>query len=387
LTTSRLDDISIETLRARGSIKWSRFPGKIGAFIAEMDFGVAPAITEALHAGVADGAFGYLPPPLAERMAQACAGWLRTRYGWDVPAARIRPIGDVAAAFTATIRYFSRPGSPVILPTPAYMPFLTLPGELGREIIQVPMLRTGTGWRYDLDALDAAFAAGGHLLILCNPHNPIGRVLTRDEMIEIAEIVRRHDGRVFSDEIHSPLTYPGHRHVPYASLSETTAAHTITATSASKAWNLPGLKCAQMIFSNDADLETWTQVSGYTEYTAANPGLIANAAAYTDGLPWLEETLGYLDGNRTYLADLIAEHLPQVRYLPPEGTYLAWLDCRDLGLGESPARFFQDRADVVLTPGEDCGDAGRGFVRFNFAMPRPLIRVAVERMAKALNER
>ena len=387
MTTSRLDDISIETLRARGGIKWSRFPGKIGAFIAEMDFGVAPAITEALRADLADGAFGYLPPPLVERMARACAGWLRTRYGWDVPVGRIRPIGDVAAAFTAAIRFFSRPGSPVILPTPAYMPFLTLPGELGREVIQVPMLRTGTGWRYDLDALDAAFAAGGHLLVLCNPHNPIGRVLTRDEMLEISEIVRRHDGRVFSDEIHSPLVYPGHRHVPYASLSETTAAHTITATSASKAWNLPGLKCAQMIFSNDADLETWTRVSGYTEYTASNPGLIANAAAYTDGVPWLEETLGYLDGNRTHLAELLAEHLPQVRYLPPEGTFLAWLDCRDLGLGESPARFFQDRADVVLTPGEDCGDAGRGFVRFNFAMPRPLLRVAVERMAKALNER
>ncbi|GGM70653.1 aminotransferase [Thermopolyspora flexuosa] len=387
MTTARFDAITIEELRARGGIKWSRYPGKIGAFIAEMDFDVAPPITRALHEGVDEGAFGYLPPPLVDDMARACAEWYRTRYGWDVPAARIRPMADVIAAFTATIRFFTRPGSPIILPTPAYMPFLTEPAALGREVIQVPMRDTPEGPRYDLDALDRAFAAGGHLLVLCNPHNPIGRVLTRDEMLEISEVVARHDGRVFADEIHAPLVYPGHRHVPYASLSEVTAAHTITATSASKAWNLPGLKCAQMIFSNEADLETWFQVSGYTEYGTSNLGLVANTAAYAAGGPWLDEVIGYLDGNRRHLAELLAEHLPQVRYTPPEGTYLAWLDCRELDLDGSPADFFADRADVVLTDGAACGEAGVGFVRFNFATPRPIMRLAVERMAKALSER
>ncbi|MFO7249721.1 MAG: MalY/PatB family protein [Actinomycetes bacterium] len=384
MTTARFDAITLEELRARGGIKWSRHPGKIGAFIAEMDFGTAPPITRALHDAVDEGAFGYLPPRLVGRLAEACAEWYRTRYGWDVPASRIRPLPDVIAAFSATIQYFTRPGSPIILPTPAYMPFLTVPLAYGRQIIQVPMRDTPEGPRYDLDALDRAFAAGGHLLVLCNPHNPIGRVLTRDEMLAISEVVQRHDGRVFADEIHAPLVYPGHRHVPYASLSEVTAAHTITATSASKAWNLPGLKCAQIIFSNEADLEIWFRVSGYAEFGTANLGMIANAAAYTAGGPWLDEVIGYLDGNRKVLAELLAEHLPQVRYTPPEGTYLAWLDCRGLGLEVRPAQFFADQADVILTGGEECGEAGTGFARFNFAMPRPIMRLAVERMAKAV---
>ncbi|MEV5413590.1 aminotransferase class I/II-fold pyridoxal phosphate-dependent enzyme [Thermopolyspora sp. NPDC052614] len=387
MTTSRFDDISIDALREAGSVKWSNFPGKIGAFIAEMDFGTAAPITEALHAAVDVGAFGYLPPALIDRMARSCAQWSRSRYGWDVPPAAIRPVPDVVAAFSAAIQYFTRPGSPVILPTPAYMPFLTVPGELGRDIIQVPMLKTDGRWRYDLDALDAAFAAGGHLLVVCNPHNPIGRVLTPDEMTAISEIVHRHDGRVFADEIHGPLTYPGHRHVPYASISETAAAHTITATSASKAWNLPGMKSAQVIFTNEADLEKWSQVGGYVEYAAANLGLAATIAAYSCGEPWLDEVLAYLDGNRAYLSRLLAEHLPQVRYDPPEGTYLAWLDCRDLALDEPPAQFFADKADVVMTEGLLCGDAGTGFARFNFATPRPIMRLAVEQMAKALAER
>jgi cystathionine beta-lyase len=380
--TSRFDDISIDALRAGGTIKWSH-PGKIGAFIAEMDFGAAPPIIEALHAAVDEAVFGYLPPPLIERMAEACADWSRARYGWTVPPAAIRPVPDVVAAFTATIRHFTRPGSPVIVPTPAYMPFLTVPAELDRKIIQVPMAYDGR-WRYDLDALDAAFASGAHLLVLCNPHNPIGRVLTRAELTEISEVVRRHNGRVFADEIHGPLIYPGHRHVPYASISPVAAAHTITATSASKAWNLPGLKCAQIIFTDEADLEKWTQVGGFIEHAAANLGLTATIAAYTRGRAWLDEVLGYLDGNRAYLGELLAEHLPRVRYEPPEGTYLAWLDFRDLDLGEPPARFFADHADVVMTEGLACGDVCAGFARFNFATSRPIMRLAVERMAEAV---
>ncbi|HEX6967309.1 MAG TPA: aminotransferase class I/II-fold pyridoxal phosphate-dependent enzyme, partial [Micromonosporaceae bacterium] len=378
------DDIQIETLRAIGGVKWSEYPDAIGAFIAEMDFGTAPQIVHALRDAVDVGSFGYLPRALSERMSEACAHWYRTRYGWDVPPTHIRPVADVLAGLLAVVQHFSTPGSPLIVPTPAYMPFLSVPPAYGREVIQVPMTpRPQGGLGYDLDALDAAFRAGGNLLILCNPHNPIGRVLTRAEMIAVAEVVERHGGRVFADEIHAPLVYPGHRHLPYASISPVTARHTITATSASKAWNLPGLKCAQLIFSNEADVARWSKIGAVSEHGAANLGVIANTVAYTEGGPWLADVLDYLDGTRALLAELVAEQLPGVRFTQPEGTYLGWLDCRELGL-DRPGDFFLEQAGVALTDGAQCGTAGRGFVRLNFATPRPILKQTIRRMAAAI---
>jgi cystathionine beta-lyase len=266
MADSAFDDVTVEELRALGGLKWSLYPEAIGMFVAESDLGTAPAVTEALHAAVGAGTFGYLPPALLAGMSEACAGWSRDRYGWAVPPERVRPLADVLAGLAAAIEHFSRPGSPVILPTPAYMPFLTLPAVLGREVIEVPMARDGDRYGYDLDALDAAFRAGGHLLVLCNPHNPIGRVLEPAEMTAVAEVVDRHGGRVFSDEIHAPLVFPGSRHVPYASLDDVTAGHAVTATSASKAWNLPGLKCAQLVLSNEADAAVWARVGLHAEH-------------------------------------------------------------------------------------------------------------------------
>jgi cysteine-S-conjugate beta-lyase len=366
----------IGTLRRAGGLKWSLHPDAIGAFVAEMDFGTAPVVTAALHAAVDAGAFGYLPPAMSDAMSAACAAWSADRYGWTVAPADVRPVADVVTALTVAIEHFSAPGTAVILPTPAYMPFLTVPPALGRPVIQVPL---GPGDRYDLAGLDAAFAAGGNLLILCNPHNPVGRVLAAEEMHEIAGVVDRHGGRVFSDEIHAPLVYAGGRHVPYASLSAVTAGHTLTATSASKAWNLPGLKCAQVVLSNDADRETWARVGQLAERGPATLGVLATTAAYGHGGPWLDDVLGYLDGNRRLLAELIDGELPGVGYTPPQGTYLGWLDFRGLGLTE-PAAYFLDRG-VAMTDGALCGEAGRGFARFTFALPRPILRAAVERMA------
>jgi cystathionine beta-lyase len=259
-----------------------------------------------------------------------------------------------------------------------------VPPALGREVLQVPMADAGGRPAYDLDALDAAFAAGGRLLVLCNPHNPVGRVLERAELLAIAEVVERHGGRVFADEIHAPLVFPGARHVPYASLSDVTAGHTITATSASKAWNLPGLKCAQVILSNDADRETWQRVGQLAEHGAANLGVVAATAAYAEGGPWLAEVLAYLDANRALLASLVGELLPGVRHRPPEGTYLGWLDFRDLDLPADPAPYLLENAGVALVDGALCGAAGRGFARLNFATPRPILTEVVRRIAAAL---
>ncbi|MBO0803036.1 MAG: aminotransferase class I/II-fold pyridoxal phosphate-dependent enzyme [Nocardiopsaceae bacterium] len=380
------DRVTAGELRARGSLKWTKPPPEvIGAWIAEMDFGSAPAVTAALRESASRADFGYLTPTAAGRLAEACARWQEVHYGWHVHPERIKPLPDVLKALEASIQVFSRPGSPVILPTPAYMPFVTVPPRLGREVIQVPMVREGPAGRYalDIDGIDAAFKAGGHLLVLINPSNPVGRVYTRSELTAVAEVVDRNGGRVFADEIHAPLVYPGAAHVPYASVSDAAAAHAITGTAASKGWNLPGLKCAQLILSSAADAAVWEEAGFLYEHGASTVGVAASIAAYADGGGWLADVVDYLDGSRRLLAELLAERLPSVGYAPPEGTYLSWLDCRSLGLDVSPAEFFLDKAGVLLTDGAACGDAGRGFVRLNFATPRPILAEMVERMAVA----
>jgi cysteine-S-conjugate beta-lyase len=385
------DQITVEQLRARGSVKWTRGgPGVIGAFVAEMDFGVAPPIEAALLDVISRADFGYLSDRAAAELASTCARWQADRYGWDVDPAWIRPLSDVITGLRAAITVYSKPGSPVILPTPAYMPFLSVPKSLGREIIQVPMAAADDGRPVlDLAGIDAAFKRGGDLLILCNPCNPVGRVYKAAELAAVADVVAANRGRVFADEVHAPLIYPGGAHIPYASISELTAAHTVTATSASKGWTLPGLKCAQLILSNDKDAAVWSE-DGYSyEHGASTVGVQANSAAYRDGGPWLDDVVTYLDGSRRLLADLLRDKLPDVRYQPPEGTYIAWLDCRHLftaaGDGAaSPADFFLAKAQVILTDGADCGDAGRGHVRLNFATPRPILAEIVSRLAEAV---
>ncbi|MFD6701192.1 MULTISPECIES: MalY/PatB family protein [unclassified Microbacterium] len=386
-TAQEWDAIGIDRLREIGSLKWSVFPEAIGAFVAEMDFPPAPAIAAAMKDAIDDGLTGYLPAAVRTRMTEATARWQKERYGWDVPADRIRAVPDVLTALRATIDFFTEPGSKIVLPTPAYMPFLTIPAMHDREIIEVPMLVDSGRHVYDLDGIDRAFADGGGLLILCNPYNPLGRVFERAELEAVAEVVARHGARVFSDEIHAPLVFAPHRHVPYASISAVTAGHTITAASASKAFNLPGLKAAQVILTNDADAETWARPEvAWAEHGTANLGVIATTAAFDDSRDWLDDTLDYLDGNRRLLGELLAEHIPGMGYRAPEGTYIAWLDARALGIEGSPAAFFREHAGVAMTDGIACGAAGEGYLRFILATPRPVIEQAVRQMAAALRE-
>jgi len=381
---ARLDAITIEQLRAGGTTKWARPDGAIGAFIAEMDFGTAPAVTAALHDFVDSGRFAYPPKDLGAQMRRATADLLAREYEWQLDPERIRPLPDVLAGFVAALRHFSAPGTKIIVPTPSYMPFLTAPATEGCEVIEVPMRAGPGGFADDLDAIAAAFDAGGGLLVLCNPHNPTGRVFTRAELTAIAEVVQAKGGRVFADEIWAPLVFGGHRHLPYAALSEATAAHTVTAVAASKGYNLPGLKCAQLVLSNDEDAALWREVGFLTEHGAANPGMVATAAAYDRGGPWLTEILRYLERNRATVADFLAARLPRVGFHVPEATYVAWLDLSDYDLPGGPAAFLRERAGVACTPGTDCGAIGAGHVRLIFAMPHPLLVRALERIAAAL---
>jgi cystathionine beta-lyase len=384
MTTVNFDELTEDALRGAVGKKWTSYPDCIGAFIAEMDFGTAPSVIQAIHETADKGFFGYLPDSLEKELGEACAAWYHAHTDWDIAPERIHSMPDVLKGLEITLKMYAPKGGKVIVPTPAYMPFLMLPERNGREQIEVPMLEVDGNWEYDFDAIDAAFADGGEVLILCNPHNPIGRVIRRDEMLKLAEIVERHGGRVFSDEIHAPIVFPGEQHVPYASVSEVAAGHTITAIAASKAWNLAGLKCAQIVLSNEADIEIWNADGGWTAHGASTLGVIASIAAYNDGLEWLDGVIDYLDQNRKVLGDKLAELLPEVKYTMPQATYLAWLDFSNLPLDGDLAEFFRENAKVALTYGGACGEIGKRGVRFNFSMPRPLLERAVEQMAAAV---
>lgn len=386
----RFDDITIDQLVEQGSMKWTRMPGHLAAFVAEMDFGTAPSVLKALHTTTDNALLGYLPPAIAKEMSQATSDFIASRFHWDVSPSRIYPTADVLSAYEVVLERFTRPGSPVILPTPAYMPFLTLTPLRGREIIQVPMLTDESGRpAMDLEGIAKAFNKGAHLLILCNPHNPLGVMYSEEELLALAKVVDAHGGRVFADEIHAPITFDGRQHIPYASLNDTTASHTLTATSASKAWNIPGLKCAQLIVSNDDDQKAFSEISFIVTHGAATPGVVANTAAYRDGGPWLEDVLSYIDGNRTYFGELLSQHLPEVTYREPEGTYIAWLDATglpDVKGDRSWAEFFSQEAKVGLTDGALCGEAGIGHLRLMLATPRHILEKIVTAMATALEK-
>jgi cysteine-S-conjugate beta-lyase len=387
-TPHRFDDITVEQLVAQGSMKWTRMPGHLAAFVAEMDFGTAPAVTDALQGVLNASQWGYLPPAAIRDMSQATGEFLSHRFGWEVSPSRIYPTADVLSAYEVVLERFTTPGSPVIVPTPAYMPFLTLTPMRGRDVIQVPMVEDLAGRpAMNLEAIAEAFTRGAELLVLCNPHNPLGLVYTRAELEALAEVVDQHGGRVFSDEIHSPITFPGHSHIPYASVNDVAASHTLTAMSASKAWNIPGLKCAQLIVSNDHDQKVFSEFAFMVSHGAATPGVVANTAAFRGGAEWLTDVLEYIDGNRSFLTSLLGEHLPEIAYREPEGTYIAWLDARGLPdvKGErSWAKFFSEEAAVGLTDGALCGEAGVDHLRLMLSTPRHILEKIVLQMAAAL---
>lgn len=378
---TRYDHITAEELRRIGGVKWTSYGDALGAFVAEMDFGIADPIKDALHRAIDQGRSGYLANGWHEDLQRATSQFVLRRYGWDVPAANVLPAPDVLTGMMITMKHHMPAGGRVIVPTPAYMPFMMLPQAAGHELVQVPMLRSDDRWDMDLDAIEKELREGD-LFVLCNPHNPIGKVYTREEMVALSEIVDRAGARVFNDEIHAPLSLPGSQHVPYPTVSAAAAKHSLTAMSASKAWNLPGYKCAQLIL-NDEDLEG-ADAFRFELHGTSTPGVFANVAAYDEGEEWLAGVLEYLEGNQRHLHQLLAEELPGAKCIPNEGTYLAWIDCTELGIEGSPCEFFLEHAGVAMTDGAACGDVGTRSVRFNFGTPRPLLTEMVRRMGAAV---
>lgn len=374
------DSPRIDTLIQRKTLKWGKHgSAALGAWVAEMDFDLAPAIRRALHDAVERGETGYPLRDIRTGVPEACADWLTRTFDWSVPADQIFLIPDVVSGLGVGIEYYAKPGSPVIVPTPAYPPFFEIVAASGRELVEVPMT---AGNALDIDRVDRALAGAGTVL-LCSPHNPLGRVFSRSELLALSEVVAARGARVIADEVHCPLTYPGVRHIPYASVSSAAAAHTITLLSASKAWNVAGLKCCQVVLTNDADVKRWRRIPFHARHGASTLGIVANLAAYTEGDPWRRSLVDYLDGNRRYLADILPSALPAVDYRPPDATYLAWLDCRGLGI-DNPAEYFLRHAKVALSDGAVFGEPGHGYVRLNFATSRSLLEKIIAAMAAAV---
>lgn len=373
--------ITPDTLRASGLKKWSAFPDCVGMWVAETDFGVADCVQEAILAATARTAYGYIPSTDVQACTSACASWYQNRYGTSVDPGAIRLVGDVLTGLRVAVTHFVPEGAPIVIPTPAYMPFLPLSAALGHPVIQVPLLEDG--WLLDLDAIGDALTPGA-LFILCNPHNPTGRVYRRDELEALSHVIEQAGARVFADEIHAPLVYPGHRHIPYFSVSEATARHTITATSASKAWNMPGLKCAQVIFSNPDDARRYDATGAWESDTTGILGVFSNTAAYQHGREWLGELVTLLDENMAMLESTIPEVLPRARFTRPAGTFLAWLDVRAYDLPTPVDRWLRETAHVAIIDGRRCGDAGRGFIRLCMGTTPEIAREGITRIATAI---
>jgi cysteine-S-conjugate beta-lyase len=376
------EDLDLGRLRLRQSQRWATHPPDVlPAFVAEMDLPLAEPITLALTRAIELGDCGYAQ---GVGLAEAFAGFAAARMGWTVAPDRVFLVADVMAGVAEALKLLTRPGDGVVINTPVYPPFFSTLPEIGRRVVPAPLGRTPEGWELDLDAVEAAFAGGARAYLLCSPHNPTGRVFPRSELAAIAELAARHGVAVVSDEIHAPLTLPGAVHTPYVSLGDAAAARAVTVTSASKAWNVAGLKCAVAVAGDAGVRDRLATLHQDVRDRAGHLGVLAAVAAFRDGGPWLDALLVHLERNRAFVGELIAARLPGVGYVPPEASYLAWLDCSRLGLGDDPGAVFLDRGRVALASGPSFGPEGAGFARLNFGTSRTILAEVVNRMAAAL---
>ncbi len=370
--------------RTSDSIKWRLYGEDVlPLWVADMDFSAPEAVIRALHDRVAHGIFGYgiEPPELRPLLVER----LQRLYGWQVPAEALIFLPGVIPGFNLAARTVAAPGDGVLVQTPIYYPILRVPQNTGLALNGMEMTRRPDGqYEIDLDRFEATITGRTRIFILCNPHNPVGRVFRRDELEQMANLCLRHNVLICSDEIHCDLVFTGHRHLPIAALAPEVAAQTITLLAPSKTYNIAGLHCAVAIIPNPelrkrfqaarADLVPGVDVLGYT----------AALAAYRDGGPWLAAVLRYLEANRDLVFEYVNSHLPGVTMAKPEGTYLAWLDCRGAGLPDNPHRFFLEKARVAVNDGATFGPGGEGFVRLNFACPRSTLLAALDRMREAI---
>jgi cysteine-S-conjugate beta-lyase len=381
--------------RSTESVKWGLFGADVlPMWVADMDFVSPEPVIRALQERVVHGVFGYagavpgLREAIVERMARL--------YNWTIQPEDLVPMPGVVTAFNLAALAGLKPGDGLLIHTPVYMPFLDVARNVGVTYQSMLLTRHPDGF-YDIDwdAFEAAITPQTRMFLLCSPHNPVGRVWTRAELARMAEICRRHDLLICSDEIHCDLVFSGHQHTPIASLSPEIAQNAITLMAPSKTFNIAGLSASFAIIQNpdlrrrfhagwDADPNVQPADRGLV-HGVNLLGLVAMKAAYAEGQEWLDQLLVYLEDNRDLLCRFVKEELPGVKMFCPEGTYLAWLDCRAAGISGNAGDFFLTEAKVAMNKGEAFGPGGEGFVRLNFGCPRSMLLEALQRMKHALS--
>lgn len=376
-----LRSLTADQLRGKRGAKWQSEPTAYAAWVADMDFPVAPVIQDAMREVIDRNEFGYPNwggPYALSPAARLFAPRMAERYGWELSEDRVHDLIDVIQGIRSTVLHRSSPGDGIVLHLPAYHPFLDTVELMDRRL--VPVLADGDGV-FDYDALEAELdRSGARIWILCHPHNPLGRCFERAELERIAAIAERFDLLVLSDEIHADLTMPGHTHVPFASLGPEVEARTVTVTSASKAFNLAGLRWAVIHAGDDEMHRSLQELPGHYLGVPNVMAVTASVAAWTQGDDWLTAVIDVLDENRLALPGLLDEHLPAAVCRPPEATYLAWIDCRALDLGDDPAAVFADRG-VRLSPGAQFGPPGLGHVRLNISTSPSVLAETIAAMA------
>jgi cysteine-S-conjugate beta-lyase len=370
---------SLADLKARNTRKWTVYPDDVlPLFVAESDFPTDPVVKNTIRRAVDNESFGYTPA--TSDLPEALSDFYAERFGWRPDPAKVFPVADVVRGMLLGIQYFTRPDSPVVVPVPTYPPFLELPETAGRERIDV---RAAGG--LDLAEIEEAFRAGAGSLLLAAPNNPLGYTLGAELLTDLIDLADKYDARLLVDEIHAAIVFDG-THVPAASLGEKAEKVCVTVTATSKAWNIAGLKCAQMIFSNDEDVRTWRGLTGVAKDGVGTLGIWAAATCYRDGGPQLDEQVDYLRSTRDWVADELEENVPGIKVTRPEATYLMWIDFSGTAIGhlEKPASWLVKNAKVALNEGVTFGPGGAHHARLNFATSPEILAEAISRIADAI---
>jgi cystathionine beta-lyase len=366
------------------SVKWNRYDEDVlPMWVADMDFRSPEPVIRALHERVEHGVFGYgsEPPELREVIVER----LQRLYGWGVSPEELLFFPGVVTAFNLVCHAFGSHGDGVLLQTPVYSPMLYAPGDAGMTNDEMELTRCTDGrYEVDFDLFERTITDRTSIFILCNPHNPVGRVFRREELAQMAEICLRHNILICSDEIHCDLVFRGHHHLPIATLAPEVSDRTITLMAPSKTFNVPGLKCSLAIVQNPELRRTLKDTHTGLVHGMNVMGFTGALAAYRDGQPWLDEVLAYLEANLDLVVQYVEAHLPGVSMSRPEGTYLAWLNCHEAGIPGNPHEFFLKEARVAMNDGATFGRGGEGFVRLNFGCPRWRLTEALDRMRDAL---
>jgi cystathionine beta-lyase len=369
--------VELAALRARKSEKWRRFPADVlPSHIAEMDFAVAPPIEEVLTAAVRAGDLGYAHAK-SSGLYQAFAEFAHRRWGWQVDPEAIVAVPDVMVGVAELLRVLTPERAGVVINPPVYPPFFSVIAETGRRVVEVPL----ADGRLPLEGIRDALRSGARAVLLCNPHNPTGHIRSGDEVRALGELAAEHGALFLSDEIHAPLTMPGVTHVPAASVAE----DAIVLTSATKAWNLAGLKCGLAVARSEQSRDALSRLPEPIHDRVGHLGVIASAAAFTHGDDWLDELREYLAETHKRLPGLLAQHAPDVRVTPAQATFLAWLDFRETGVRDDPAAAVLERGRLSLLPGTDFGSVGKGFARLNIGTSAELVEESVRRIGAALS--